>query len=924
MADGSIVIETKLDDKKAQAELNRLDKKIEDLNAKINTAQAKKMPLLEQAQQLGAQLDIAKEKLYQMQNAPAGFTGDQIAEQKETVKSLQAQWDATTRSVDRYDRQIDSATESLNAARDQAGGLAEQLSDSGKEGDKAGNQISKAIDRATERMGKFEKRIVTIAKKVFVFTLISKALRGLKEYLWENIQTSKEAQAALARLRGALLVLAQPIVNVVIPAFTKLVDILAKVAATAAGIVSKLFGQSLQTTVAQAEASKEARDALGKQEKATKKAGKAAKDASKQLLGFDEIEKLTAEHAEDNTDALEDMAEETDGAAPDFASVIGGKLDGISELFVGLALIALGAIIAFSGANIPLGIGMMVVGALTVWHAISENWDAIKTALQGQLGIVLLLLSGALLVLGAILAFSGANIALGIGLMIAGAIGLAPVVAANWDTLKSVLNSPIGVLVGVLSAALFVIGAIIAFSGANVLLGIGMMVAGAAGLGITVAANWDALRQALQGPIGILVIMLSAALLVIGAILAFSGVNVLLGIGMMAAGAIGIGVTAAVKWDTIAGLLREPIGAIVLFLSTALLVLGAIFTFTGVAIPLGIGMMIAGAVGIGTTVAANWGAIPDLLKKASGGVVAIISSILLVLGLILTFSGVALPLGIGLIVVGAAGLAPTVALNWDSITEALRGAVGGLVAIVSAALLVIGIILLFTGVGIPLGIGLILAGAAGLATVASINWDWLPDKLASIWRAIHDGAVAGWNAVVQAMAAAWETIKQGAVKAWEAIKQAISDRITSLKEKISSFVDNVKQKLQGLASAIKGVGSSIGSKVSGLFGGGSSSLRISSASVPGLASGAVIPPNREFLAVLGDQGSGNNIEAPEALLRQMASEAASVNTELLRELIQAVKAGQVMEIDGMRFGRVVRDAYNTESGYAGSSFVSVR
>ena len=37
--------------------------------------------------------------------------------------------------------------------------------------------------------------------------------------------------------------------------------------------------------------------------------------------------------------------------------------------------------------------------------------------------------------------------------------------------------------------------------------------------------------------------------------------------------------------------------------------------------------------------------------------------------------------------------------------------------------------------------------------------------------------------------------------------------------------------------------------------------------VPYLASGAVIPPRSEFLAVLGDQKSGNNIEAPESLLK---------------------------------------------------------
>ena len=42
--------------------------------------------------------------------------------------------------------------------------------------------------------------------------------------------------------------------------------------------------------------------------------------------------------------------------------------------------------------------------------------------------------------------------------------------------------------------------------------------------------------------------------------------------------------------------------------------------------------------------------------------------------------------------------------------------------------------------------------------------------------------------------------------------------------------------------------------------------------IPYLASGAVIPPRSEFLAVLGDQKKGNNLEAPETLLRQIVRE----------------------------------------------------
>ena len=43
---------------------------------------------------------------------------------------------------------------------------------------------------------------------------------------------------------------------------------------------------------------------------------------------------------------------------------------------------------------------------------------------------------------------------------------------------------------------------------------------------------------------------------------------------------------------------------------------------------------------------------------------------------------------------------------------------------------------------------------------------------------------------------------------------------------------------------------------------GVSIKKLNQISVPKLAKGAVIPPNREFLAVLGDQKRGTNIEAP--------------------------------------------------------------
>lgn len=46
-----------------------------------------------------------------------------------------------------------------------------------------------------------------------------------------------------------------------------------------------------------------------------------------------------------------------------------------------------------------------------------------------------------------------------------------------------------------------------------------------------------------------------------------------------------------------------------------------------------------------------------------------------------------------------------------------------------AALLALGLLLLVTGVGIPLGIGLLLAGAATLASSVTLNWDFFSEKI---------------------------------------------------------------------------------------------------------------------------------------------------------------------------------------------------
>lgn len=99
--------------------------------------------------------------------------------------------------------------------------------------------------------------------------------------------------------------------------------------------------------------------------------------------------------------------------------------------------------------------------------------------------------------------------------------------------------------------------------------------------------------------------------------------------------------------------------------------------------------------------------------------------------------------------------------------------------------------------------------------------------------------------------------------------------------------------------------------------------KVSSVSLPRLATGAVIPPNREFLAVLGDQKQGTNIEAPEALLRKIAREESGMNTELLEAILAAIEAGHVMLVDKKVLAKTAVEGINDMTRSAGKPVLTV-
>lgn len=125
------------------------------------------------------------------------------------------------------------------------------------------------------------------------------------------------------------------------------------------------------------------------------------------------------------------------------------------------------------------------------------------------------------------------------------------------------------------------------------------------------------------------------------------------------------------------------------------------------------------------------------------------------------------------------------------------------------------------------------------------------------------------------------------------IKSAIVDKFTSAKDTVVSVFEGIKDTIKNTLNSVIGVINDAIGTVNSAIGGIESALSFGPwkvptpfgsktigfratfprvPTVPYLAKGAVIPPRSEFLAVLGDQKQGNNIETPEALLRKIVRE----------------------------------------------------
>ena len=409
-------------------------------------------------------------------------------------------------------------------------------------------------------------------------------------------------------------------------------------------------------------------------------------------------------------------------------------------------ILAVGAILVVTGVNIPLGVGLMAAGAVGLAATVGLNWTAMSSELASTLALITGVVGGFLLALGAIMAFSGANLPLGIALMALGGASLVTAAVINWHNSDRHLTDALTTLTGVLAGASLAVGAMLAFTGVATGLGIALMAIGAVTLVSAAALNWNSIPDALASPLSRVGLLVSGATLALGAILAFSGCMPL-GIALMAIGATSLVSVMALNWNGLSDEIQNVIAIITTVVSVAFLAIGAALAFSGANIPLGLALLAAGAVTMGTAIMPNWNDLSDNVQQKISMITTVVGGALLAVGAILALSGVALPLGLGLMAAGALSLGAVATLNWDFVVNSIKKVVSVITGILSGALIVLGVLLCLSGAGVGLGLAVLAAGLS----LSYAAWTLDDNPITRFVRQMANSIIGLVNGVIDAI-----------------------------------------------------------------------------------------------------------------------------------------------------------------------------
>lgn len=263
----------------AQLKVDPNTNKLQELQDKLADATNKLGNLRQASVNAGASFDrdlgLGADKLQRLRDEAAA-TEQKLEQVQRQPHGIRGAFDLLSRAAENFSSALaKSASKGISLFKS----LGARLSD-----------ILKRTNKSSSAFNRLGKRMLNLALAALVFNQIRKALRELTDYLGTAMRTNQQFVSSLASIKGNLLTAFQPIFEAIMPALNALMSALARVTAYIAAFVNLLFGKSVKASQASA-------GALYDQTKALQGVGGAAKKAAGALAAFDEINVLSQQDA---------------------------------------------------------------------------------------------------------------------------------------------------------------------------------------------------------------------------------------------------------------------------------------------------------------------------------------------------------------------------------------------------------------------------------------------------------------------------------------------------------------------------------------------------------------------------------------------------------------------------------------------------
>lgn len=393
------------------------------------------------------------------------------------------------KALDQLEKRFGSVNKSVGKFKTATDGIHVQS-------EKAGSGLKKLVGN----FDKFASSLARIAKYRVLRSILKGIADAFKEGT-ENLYYYSAAQAGEAhRMAASLDAMATAnqtaknqigsawgeILSIILPVIQRITQAIASFADWLSQLFAAFGGNSKYY---------KAVDASARWAKNTASGAKSAKEMRRQLMGFDEINRLDAPtepsggggggSAKNYGDMFDYI--DIDGKIAELGKKLRAALP-LLELAWGGFELALGTILLFSGASPLLGLALMAIGAKHIADAVKEDWSKVPADVARTVTDILSIGGALLTAVGIVMLFAGHPV-MGIGMIIAGGALMATASVA-WGSMTNNVKGELTNLMGLGSLLLMGLGIVLMMAG-HPALGIAMLIAGGAMGVAAIVLNWD-------------------------------------------------------------------------------------------------------------------------------------------------------------------------------------------------------------------------------------------------------------------------------------------------------------------------------------------------------------------------------------------------------------------------------------------------